>query len=53
MNLQDVSHIHIPDGDVRMIHDSDNRLLWGAVGYNVLFSGNTFQQTYTGKNLLN
>lgn len=53
MNLQDVSHIHIPDGDVRMIHDSDNRLLWGAVGYNVLFSGNTFQQTYTGKNLFN
>ena len=52
MNLQDVSHIHIPDGDVRMIHDSDNRLLWGAVGYNVLFSGNTFQQSYTGKNLL-
>lgn len=53
MNLQDVSHIHIPDGDVRMIHDSDNRLLWGAVGYNVLFSGNTFQQSYTGKNLAN
>lgn len=52
MNFQDVSHIRIPDGDVRMIHDSDNRLLWGAVGYNVLFSGDTFQQTYTGKNLL-
>ena len=53
MNFQDVSHIRIPDGDVRMIHDSDNRLLWGAVGYNVLFSGDTFQQTYTGKNLFN
>lgn len=53
MNLQGVSHIRIPDGDVRMIHDSDNRLLWGAVGYDVQLDGDTFQQTYTGKNLFN
>ena len=51
MDLQNVKNITIPEGSVKTIHDSQNRLLWGAVGYNTTYRGDTTQQTYSGKNL--
>lgn len=53
MDMQDVSNLTIPEGQVRAIHDKDNRLLWGRVAYDVKYAGNIFQQAYTGKNLFN
>lgn len=53
MDMQNVKNLTIPEGSVKTIHDKDNRLLWGAVGYDTKYAGDTFQQTYTGKNLLN
>lgn len=50
MNFQDASNLRIPEGYVRTIHDKNNRLLWGSVGYNVSFDGNATQTTYSGKN---
>lgn len=52
MNLQNVKNIVIPEGGVKTIHDSNNRLLWGASGYNVKYNGDSAQQTYSGKNQL-
>lgn len=52
MDMQNVSNLQIPEGEVRTIHDKDNRLLWGRVNYNVRYAGDTFQQSYSGKNLL-
>lgn len=43
MDLQDVSNLRVPDGNVRTIHDKNSRLLWGSVGYNVSFGGNATQ----------
>ena len=51
MNFQDASNLRIPEGYVRTIHDKNNRLLWGSVGYDVSFDGNATQTTYSGKNL--
>lgn len=51
MNMQNVSNLAIPEGQVRTIHDKDNRLLWGRVAYGVTYKGDTFQQAYSGKNL--
>lgn len=50
MNFQDASNLRIPEGYVRTIHDKNNRLLWGSVGYDVSFDGNATQTTYSGKN---
>ena len=53
MDVQSAANLNIPEGSVRNIHDKDKRLLWSAVGYNVRYDGDTTQQTYTGKNMLN
>ena len=53
MNLQDVANLTIPEGEVKMIHDKNNRLLWGRLSYDTTYRGNTTQQTYSGKNLFN
>ena len=53
MDLQNVSNINVPQGEVRTIHDKDNRLLWGRVSYDTTYRGDTQQTTYTGKNLFN
>lgn len=49
--MQNVSNLQIPEGMVKTIHDKDSRLLWGAVGYDTKYAGDTFQQTYSGKNI--
>lgn len=51
MDFQNVKELTITEGDVKTIHDSQNRLLWGAVGYNTTYRGDTTQPTYTGTNL--
>lgn len=53
MDLQNAANWTIPEGGVRNLHDKDKRLLWSAVGYDVKYKGDTTQQTYSGKNLLN
>ena len=53
MNMQNVSNLVIPEGEIRTIHDEDNNLLWGRLNYNIEYAGNIFQQAYDGKNLLN
>lgn len=52
MNMQDVSNLVIPEGNVRTIHDSSNNQLWGKVAYDTKYKGNTTQQTYSGFQLL-
>ena len=51
--MQNVSNLVIPEGAVRTIHDKNNRLIWGAVGYDTKYAGDTYQQTYSGTNLFN
>lgn len=51
MNFQDTTNLSIPEGEVRTIHNSSNQLLWGRLNYDAKYSGDTTQQTYTGKNL--
>ena len=53
MNVQNAKNLSITEGDVKTIHDKDNQLLWGAVGYDTKYEGDTYQQTYSGKNLYN
>lgn len=53
MDLQNVKNLTIPEGSVKTIHDKDSRLLWGAVGYDTKYAGDTTQQTYKGVNLFN
>ncbi len=50
MDMQNVSNLVIPEGEVRTIHDENGNLLWGKVNYNVKYAGDTFQQYYSGKN---
>ena len=52
MNLQNVANWTIPEGEVMNLRDKDNRLLWSAVGYSTKYEGDTYQKTYTGKNLM-
>lgn len=52
LNMQNVKDIEITEGVVRTIHDKNNRLLWGRVAYDTKYAGDTFQQTYSGKNLI-
>lgn len=51
MNVQNAKNLTITEGSVKTIHDKDNRLLWGAVGYDTKYAGDITQQTYSGKNL--
>lgn len=51
LNMQNVKDIEITEGDVRTIHDKDNKLIWGRLAYDTKYDGNTDQQTYSGKNL--
>ena len=53
MNVQEAKELSITEGAVRTIHDKDGKLLWGRLAYDTKYTGDTFQQTYTGKNLLN
>ena len=50
-NVQNAKALTISEGDVKTIHDSDGRLLWGALNYDVTFDGDIFQLSYTGDNL--
>ena len=50
MDMQNVSNLVVPEGEVKAIHDSNNRLLWGRVHYDVHLDGNAEQTTYSGKN---
>lgn len=52
MNVQNAKSLEIEEGDVKTIHDKNGQLLWGAVGYDTKYAGDTFQQTYSGKNQL-
>ena len=51
MNVQNAKELTITEGQVRTIHDKNNQLLWGAVGFDTTYRGDTTQQTYSGKNL--
>lgn len=53
MDMQNVSNLQIPEGAVRTIHDKYNRLIWGRLAYDTKYAGDTYQQTYSGKNLFN
>ena len=50
-NVQNAKALTITEGDVKTIHNSDGRLLWGALNYDVTYEGDTFQLSYTGDNL--
>lgn len=43
MNVQDAKNLTITEGNVKTIHDKDNQLLWGAVGYDTKYAGDTSQ----------
>lgn len=51
LNMQNVKDIEITEGNVRTIHDKDNHLIWGRLNYDTKYAGDTYQQTYSGKNL--
>lgn len=53
LNMQNVKDIEITEGNVRTIHDKDNKLIWGRLAYDTKYAGDTEQQTYSGKNLFN
>lgn len=43
MEMQTITNLTIPEGEVRTIHDSDNKLLWGKLSYDVKYMGDTNQ----------
>lgn len=43
LNMQNVKDIEITEGDVRTIHDKDNKLIWGRLAYDTKYAGNTIQ----------
>lgn len=43
MDMQNVSNLVIPEGNVRTIHDKNNRLIWGRLAYDTKYAGNTLQ----------
>lgn len=51
MNVQNAKELTIEEGDVRTIHNSDGKQLWGKVVYSTTYTGDTTQATYSGKNL--
>lgn len=44
MEMQNVTNLTIPEGNVRTIHDSTNRLLWGRLNYDTKYAGDTVQE---------
>lgn len=44
MDMQNVSNLQIPEGEVRTIHDKDNRLIWGRLAYDTKYVGNSEQR---------
>ena len=51
-NVQNAVALEIEEGVVKTIHDKNNVQLWGAVGYDVKYKGDTQQTTISGINLL-
>lgn len=51
--MQDVANLEITEGEVRTVHDSNNRLIWGKLNYDTKYEGDTSHAAYSGKNLLN
>ena len=43
MDMQNVSNLVIPEGNVDTIHDKDNKLIWGRLAYDTKYAGNTIQ----------
>lgn len=43
MDMQNVSNLVIPEGEVRTIHDKNNRLIWGRLAYDTKYTGDTLQ----------
>lgn len=43
MDMQNVSNLVIPEGEVRTIHDKNSRLLWGKLSYDTKYAGDTLQ----------
>lgn len=43
MNVQNAKNLTIEEGSVKTIHDKDNQLLWGAVGYDTKYAGDATQ----------
>lgn len=43
MDMQNVSNLVIPEGEVRTIHDKSSRLLWGKLSYDTKYAGDTIQ----------
>lgn len=41
--MQNVKDIEITEGNVRTIHDKDNRLIWGRLAYDTKYAGDTVQ----------
>lgn len=52
MDMQNVSTLQIPEGQVRNIHNKDSKLLWGKVSYETKYKGGTLQNKYSGAQLL-
>ena len=43
MNVQNAKELTIEEGDVRTIHDSDGKQLWGKLAYSTTYTGDTSQ----------
>ena len=43
MNVQNAKELTIEEGDVRTIHDSDGKQLWGKLVYSTTYTGDTSQ----------
>lgn len=43
LNMQNVKDIEITEGNVRTIHDKDNKLIWGRLAYDTKYAGDTVQ----------
>ena len=43
MNVQNAKELTIEEGDVRTIHDSDGKQLWGRVAYDTKYAGDASQ----------
>ena len=51
MDMQNVSSLQIPEGQVKTIHNKGKMLLWGKVNYSVKYVGNRAEDENTGTNL--
>lgn len=43
MNVQEATNLTITEGEVKAIHDSSNRQLWGRLNYDTTYKGDTTQ----------